>query len=466
MNIKQNYKLKYLKYKNKYIYLKNKIGGSKKTTDLDLVSFKSKRATSDKFKGIGFKLPKTKRMMSLPTAVNKLNTTELDWSYHSFNKGIYFSKSRMNIINKIIYILKEEFNPCELFSIMNKETIERIGSDSASASVYRMKDNYPIKMELSRGININLDCAIKIMINKNDDDVLKHTNELKYAHIASNLVLNNICEYYPIVLYDSIKCTNIVTYREEDIKKGELYVLSQCVDDTSIHYQRKHILKNKILEKDSIIDIENDPFITKYIDKDEKLNDCYKDKKKTLSGALLVSERASGDLYQIFFGKPNKKMEGDNIWEQRNTTPFWTNLLKKIIIAIYYLPFMHNDLHLGNILLVKKEDGEWIPLIHDFGESTDFNRYIIGATYSNYVLDYMNFFYSIEEAIKTISESKNALNDHNELKPEICKWLKNISIELRNELEIFVKKDNNENISALFIKKMFYIIDSQPTFLI
>ncbi len=80
MNIKQNYKLKYMKYKNKYNYLKNKIGGSKKTTDLDLVSFKSKRATSDEFKGIEFKLPKTKRMMSLPTAVNKLNTTELDWS--------------------------------------------------------------------------------------------------------------------------------------------------------------------------------------------------------------------------------------------------------------------------------------------------------------------------------------------------------------------------------------------------
>ncbi len=455
----KNYKLKYLKYKYKYLYLKNEVGGAQFIpSDLNRATSMSLKKSIDEDI---FDKPETRRMVSLPDINNQMKKKQkIDWSYHSFDEKIHFSKDRKNLISKIIDILKSEFNPCELFSIMNEETIERIGSESASASVYKMKWNTPIKMELTRGIKINLDCAIKIMINKSDSDVEKHKNELKYANMASDLVLNDICEYYPVVLYSSNNCDNIITYRKEDIEKGELYVFSQCVDKSDLRNALKKYVKTQISQKEHFEELKEDIRISKLIDKNKTLKDCYENKNKTLSGALLVSERASGDLYQLFFGKSNKETKNDDIWIRRNTKPFWKIILKKIIIAIYHLPFMHNDLHLGNILLVKEQsDDEWMPLIHDFGEATSFDRNIQFAQYSNYVLDYYNFFYSIEEAIKKINQNKNVLLDNNEMDPKICEWLNTTSIKMRKELEKYTPNIINK-MDISFINKLYSILDN------
>lgn len=92
---------------------------------------------------------------------------------------------------------------------------------------------------------------------------------------------------------------------------------------------------------------------------------------------ILISELASGDLRQI---ATNYELTVDN----------WESIIQKILICISKIHdenLSHNDLHLGNILIKNLYNLE--PLIHDFGEVTELNRY-------NQFNDLDKFFYSID----------------------------------------------------------------------
>lgn len=70
----------------------------------------------------------------------------------------------------------------------------------------------------------------------------------------------------------------------------------------------------------------------------------------------------------------------------------WRKILTDVIYGIYYLTTqlgkVHTDLHFGNILIVKEQNGKDRALIHDFGRSFDVHEY----SYKSTLLSFCNEF--------------------------------------------------------------------------
>ena len=126
-----------------------------------------------------------------------------------------------------------------------------------------------------------------------------------------------------------------------------------------------------------------------------------------LHGSVLVSELAWGDLHALLTSNEEQKEPFNRKWK----IPFWKKLIKKILIAIHHLGFVHDDLHLGNILIANisknqenNDENNWIPLIHDFGTSCSYefkqeSLNLDGETKNPYHTDAIHF---LESFIKQL----------------------------------------------------------------
>jgi hypothetical protein len=209
------------------------------------------------------------------------------------------------------------------------EIIGRIGSQSAEAEVYRIKFQ-------------DMDFAMKLMPRIDNDSERKNINEIETAKEASQYY-----EYFPLTFAYGY-CLNSSYYISANNEFSSFI-------PKALEYSALTKLLDKTSNKNAKKRLESDYRNGKNIEDIEKI----KMENKGIQVDFLISELANGDL---------------GTWtKSKHQIDEWVSILIDIFTGIYYLTVVlmkvHADLHLGNILIVrkKKEEKGLKALIHDFG---------------------------------------------------------------------------------------------------
>jgi len=307
------------------------------------------------------------------------------------NPQLVIADDRIDLYKSINEILLDSnTNLCDCYSEINKNNknninenlkttndchflnIEKqIGSDSVAGIVYLSKIN-------------NITCALKIMPIISNESVNNNENEIRIAKLVSDLVIQNKSIHFPIV-YGSYNCDDIVYPKnckflpdsfKYAVDEKIIQIFEQKLNNfnTPITAAKKRMFKIKISK--NIID-KNDNFTEKYINEMiEWFNKNYEsyglpngneitkdDVLPKLKGNILISELANMDLKQFIEIHLNEnKIIQDDVW---------INIFMQVLNGINDLQnnnIIHEDLHLGNVLLLIKNNN-FTCLIHDFGSS-------------------------------------------------------------------------------------------------
>ena len=243
------------------------------------------------------------------------------------------------------------------------EIIKRIGTESTDAEIYLVK---------LKGTDFH--AVFKIIPYKDEHTEELFLNELTIAGICSDMVKQQVCRFFPM-MYTSYRCNNLIfpdssllheiSFRYEILKDAfdKLELLLDNPDDLRDSRALKFSLRNTIgFEKDYIkiksIILET---IQAFLKDRNIIADIQIDVK--IKGFVIVNELGQMDLNQYI---SYKKQIKSPILDSE-----WFDLLDHILNGIKFLQLnniLHDDLHMGNVLLLNKEEGiTW--LIHDFGKS-------------------------------------------------------------------------------------------------
>jgi hypothetical protein len=251
---------------------------------------------------------------------------------------------------------------------------KRIGMESTMAEVYKVSIN---KVK-------NLFMAAKVLPITSNESYNNNKREFEFAIEASNLVLKGKSPYFPLVYdiafckethFHGIKNTSI-KFHEKSLRYQQFQQLLDSTKDQKIKLKIVEY-KRKFMNPDYVRDL-------------LKLQDVKLSNK--IASHILFSELASFDLGYYL---------DHHILKKRDLYL----LLKHIFLAIQdmqlKLNLVHSDLHLGNIVLIKN-DGKYLPLIHDFGKS----RKIDFGKSRNYDLQHDIFYFigKFEERIREVYE--------------------------------------------------------------
>jgi len=287
-------------------------------------------------------------------SINKFDARYKNWT---LNSEYQLNDERIKTYNTILKeISNKNLLNCEI------DIKQRIGMESTMGEVF--------KISFSKDNDL-LQIAAKILPIINDSSFKNNEKEIRFAVEASELVLKNKSVYFPIV-YDFKQCSETHFY-EENISstsnKIKSYNLRFGVNTfmlKSLRYQQMRVLLNLNVEsdiKEKILKLKKNLLDPNTIVEKLNLNVKLPDK---IQSHILFSELACFDLnYYIDF------------LFQKNELNFKIlhYLLLHIFLAIkdmiVELNLLHNDLHLGNILLINDTSSEigYLPLIHDFGKS-------------------------------------------------------------------------------------------------
>lgn len=231
----------------------------------------------------------------------------------------------------------------------------RIGSDSVDAEVYRINFS-------------GIDSALKLMPLLDFNSESKNLNEINIATKCSKLVHDSISPYFPLV-YASGFCDNVTFFGQGKFNQNAkdfstILHLQKMYPDLAVRISRLFKCNTSV----------ND-IIAKYNLPINPANINGFDISHVGNAHYLCSELANEDLLH---------------WTQRpQSIPEWKRILKQGIEAIHdlsiHLNMCHNDLHLGNFLVL---DGNL--LMHDFGHSEP-------LTTQNQLNDLIKFFSSVEK---------------------------------------------------------------------
>ena len=331
-------------------------------------------------------------------------------------------KSRLLKYKNIVNYIESDIGTGNLCNI---EALERIGSESTMGQVYLYKA--PEKYS-------NL-IAVKILPIINSRSKSINEKEIKLAREVSNLVLENKSKYFPLVYYDTF-CSSTYYYEHNTSKFSTQslnyqqyeYVRNRIIDSISSFLSSKKFTTKEESDENSLIisNLENyifelyksggkigDNTITKLfgnvisdIGIDDEIRDITNNIPTNISSNLLFSELAHMDLKNYL----NKYIE--------------IEILNKIVIQVFkgirdlqmLCSIVHNDLHLGNVLLLFKpysiSDGsnKVNILIHDFGRSikvqnsdgtnkklSNIQRKTDILTFIKEIRNYINIFYENDE---------------------------------------------------------------------
>jgi len=293
-------------------------------------------------------------------SIVRFNGDVPNWNIENLENSLLDDKESSENISRLIKY-KKVVDKLNSIKLCNIEAIERIGSDSTAGEVYKYNLE---KMEI---------IAIKILPIINSRSININNNEITLAKKVSNLVLENKSKYFPLVYYD-IFCDSTYYYENSTSK----FAIQ------SLNYQQYTYVKSELTK---INDSDNNEII-KELDKIYKsgknLNEIFKsigiekslsDLNNKISSQLLFSELAYTDLRNYLTKKVSRE------------------ILREIILQVFEgikdlqkLAFIvHNDLHLGNVLLRtnvitfisnhNEEEYKLNILIHDFGRSKSYNNY-------------------------------------------------------------------------------------------
>jgi hypothetical protein len=268
---------------------------------------------------------------------------------------------RLNTYKKIVDYLNNE-------SLCDIEVLERIGSDSTMGQVYLYKlgENNKFKEEIEEKLGEKLSLAIKILPIINSKSKIINEKEISLAKEVSNLVLSGKSPYFPLVYYD-IFC-NSTYYYEHNVSDFSI----QSLNYQQYEYVRNFLIKNSEENKDIISNLDKLYKMTKFskensITKIFKTIGIYNEIPNNINSNLLFSELAYSDLKNYLFG--NGKEFVKKYISQEILIKIIIQVLEGIRDLQMLCNIVHNDLHLGNVLLLFNPEYKINILIHDFGRS-------------------------------------------------------------------------------------------------
>lgn len=297
---------------------------------------------------------------------------------------------RVELYDRLNHFMTDDLNLCSCYSKINIEeqpnevkscplfNIEkRIGSDSVAGIVYLAKiDGIPT--------------ALKIMPVVDESSKTQNVNEITIAKLVSNLVVQQKSIYFPIV-YGSYECKEIVYPPESAFlpqsfkyainnELNALFERKMAENNLSMNARNKRLFKISIEKRNS--EDEGKFVAEEYLVKTaEWFNENYRKFgipdgnditadmiNPKLEGHILVSELAQMDLKQFI----EQHLDAGEIISDA----VWFNIIEQVLNGIddmQKLNIIHQDLHLGNVLLLKKNE-DIVCLIHDFGQSNMITR--------------------------------------------------------------------------------------------
>jgi len=264
-----------------------------------------------------------------------------NWTLESGAESLenLIGSSRLEIYQQI---QSSDYEKCDI------DIDKRIGMESTMAEVYKVSINK----------DKNLFMAAKILPITSNESYNNNKREFEFAIEASNLVLRGESPYF-LLVYDIAFCKEThfhgvkntsIKFHEKSLRYQQFQQLLDFVKDEKIKLKIVEC-KQKFMNPDYVTDL-------------LKLQNVKLSNK--IASHILFSELASFDLGYYLDHHILKKKD-------------LYHLLKHIFLAIQDMQLkmnlVHLDLHLGNIVLIKN-DGKYLPLIHDFGKSRkiDFSK--------------------------------------------------------------------------------------------
>lgn len=219
------------------------------------------------------------------------------------------NEKNWNIPNKANILLDRFETYKNVMELIEKENPCEIEALERIGSSSTMGEVYSHKI-------VNQNVAIKILPIVNSRSILNNLKEIELAREVSNLVLERKSKYFSLVYFD-ILCDSTFYYEHNDSKFAK----------QSLNYQYGSV------------------------------DNLYK-----IKSHLLFSEMAYTDLR-------------NHLTQKVNVSILHTIILQVLqgIKDLQKCGIIHNDLHLGNILLLYNPEKEIHILIHDFGKSIKLN---------------------------------------------------------------------------------------------
>ena len=241
---------------------------------------------------------------------------------------------------------------------------KRLGTDSMEGEVYLVE----IEKHLA---------VMKIMPVIDFNSNAKNNNEIKIATDASKLVLEGKCDSFPIVY--AVALCNSANFSEKSkfFAPSKRYaIVNYITENLNVSNKKRFLIEYKSGKYNSNTDLAKYA-ISKNIEIPKELY---------AQTHVMLSELAYSDLY--IYLKECKNID----------TEIWL-IIKDVFYAIknmhLLLGVVHNDLHLGNILVLKMDKIKC--LIHDFGKS----EYRLTSTWtlSDKIIDYEVFLSKLLDSI-------------------------------------------------------------------
>lgn len=293
-----------------------------------------------------------------------------------------FTYDRLKIYS---HIVNRFDNQCQL----NIE--KRIGMESTMAEVYK--------------VNIQeFEVAAKLLPILSNESLIGNQKEIEFATKASELVLSKESVYFPLV-YTSTFCPETYFYGSSN-PQLKFY-------ERSLNYQQFTFLINSIKNQKALNQITK--YRKNFVDVNTiinllHLNVSLSDK---VSSYILFSELASFDLD---FYLSNYVLSSNDLYY------LFEHILNAIEDLQTKLHVVHNDLHLGNILLLESVDSKigYIPLIHDFGKSRYIEYHHNTPKHYDQVHDLFYFISKFEEKLKEINFNGNLVYSELDVLVDLC----------------------------------------------
>lgn len=256
----------------------------------------------------------------------------------------------------------------------NMPTKKRIGSESLNAQVFLIEcnDRY---------------AAMKIMPIHRGDSKMENQNELMIAKLMSDDVMNKTTIHFPI-LYATGKCNDIILDNDKFLNSYKLFKSLQIIKSKDLpqkvisgklmmpyHYDPENMQEQEF-DLDLSGNIEKGPDNLRSLMTNSGAT--YDDQLKFLSNVMTPEE--------IDYIK-NIKLTGDIMFSELadSDVKYYIEKNNLDILHLYDVIFqaitalidfqkrncIHNDLHLGNLLVLRR-DGKIIILLHDFGNTMQY----------------------------------------------------------------------------------------------
>jgi len=221
----------------------------------------------------------------------------------------------------------------------NDQINQRIGTESTAGEVYELKyQNYMIAAKLM---------PIDTISSEHDNQ-----NEINMARLFSDAVVHRECSHFPL-LYGSGYCKNTMKGSQSWSRGLDFQIRMRVVDQLSSVDRKRLLIQSRSMNT------------AQFLANAHQLGLMTPDPNHfNVQSNVMFSEMAYSDMKILF------NMEAA---QALNLYDYCDDYVRQVLVAIQYMKsknVMHNDLHLGNVLLLPiLDERRMIALVHDFGKS-------------------------------------------------------------------------------------------------